>query len=512
MATSDRRTAIFLSYATLAVTISMSILFTPIIIRLIGPSEHGLYSIVNTIVSYFTVLDLGVGSAVVRYTAKYRVDGDTESQYRMYGLFLLFFSVVGLIALIGSSLIAIQSDTIFANSLTGDQQSRIPALMLIAAVNLAITFPATLFSSIIGGFERFTFLKGLDLLNALLTPLLMVAAVFVGKGVLGMLVVIVFVNAAVGLSRMFFCFRSLKIRISFRRLDLRLVKEVLSYSVFVFLAQIADKLFWATDSVVLGIVADSAIRVSIYAYGFSFAAMFISLTSVIGQLYLPQFTRMLTQDHFESAISDQFVRVSRLQFFLSSYVYLGFALVGLPLIIFLVGSEYINSYYVALLIMTGLIPGISQNVGVSVLQARNLHHFRAYLQLGMAVVNVVLTVILARRYAELGAAVATTFTQLFGVFLVMSIYYQKRAKLNVTGLWSGLAPHLWYSGVSLAAGFGTRELSDAVLGDVSSMFVTAAVFSVIYWSLTYRFSMNGNERPVIGSIVSSIVKGLKQHD
>ncbi len=59
-----------LSYISLGIGNVISILYTPIMLRLLGQSEYGLYNLSNSIIGYLGVLDFGIGNAVIRYTAK----------------------------------------------------------------------------------------------------------------------------------------------------------------------------------------------------------------------------------------------------------------------------------------------------------------------------------------------------------------------------------------------------------------------------------------------------------
>ena len=86
MPKSQLKTGAFLSYVVLALNNLVGLLYTPFMLRMMGKSEYGLYSIAASIVAYLTVLDLGFGNAIVRYTAKYRVK-KKEEQYRMFGMF-----------------------------------------------------------------------------------------------------------------------------------------------------------------------------------------------------------------------------------------------------------------------------------------------------------------------------------------------------------------------------------------------------------------------------------------
>ena len=84
-----------LNYVVIVLNIAVGLLYTPYMLRMMGQSEYGLYSLVASVIAYPTILDLGLGNAIVRYTAKYRAEGKTKEQYEMFGMFLVL-SIFGL--------------------------------------------------------------------------------------------------------------------------------------------------------------------------------------------------------------------------------------------------------------------------------------------------------------------------------------------------------------------------------------------------------------------------------
>ena len=54
---------VVLSYITMFIHNIISILYTPIMLRLLGKSEYGLYQLVFSVVSYLGLLSFGFGSA-----------------------------------------------------------------------------------------------------------------------------------------------------------------------------------------------------------------------------------------------------------------------------------------------------------------------------------------------------------------------------------------------------------------------------------------------------------------
>ena len=103
-----RKIGAILSFLTLFLEIFTALLFTPFLIRLFGQAEYGVYMLVVSITSYLALLDLGVGSSVVRFMAKYRANGQEEEQRKFLGTTLIYYTIIALIAgIIGGIIISI---------------------------------------------------------------------------------------------------------------------------------------------------------------------------------------------------------------------------------------------------------------------------------------------------------------------------------------------------------------------------------------------------------------------
>ena len=59
-----------LNYVVIILNMLVGLLYTPYMLRMMGQSEYALYSLMASVISYLTVLNLGMGNAIVRYTAK----------------------------------------------------------------------------------------------------------------------------------------------------------------------------------------------------------------------------------------------------------------------------------------------------------------------------------------------------------------------------------------------------------------------------------------------------------
>ena len=169
-----------LSYIIIIVNMIIGVLYTPILTAKLGQSEYGLYSLVTSIISYLTILDFGFGNAIIIYTARYRVNNEKEKQQKLHGMFVLIYSIIGIIAGVIGVIIWLNADTLFANSMSIEEISKAKILLGILTFNLIITFPLSVFSSIITAYEKFVFAKVLNLARIILNPIIMIILLSMG--------------------------------------------------------------------------------------------------------------------------------------------------------------------------------------------------------------------------------------------------------------------------------------------------------------------------------------------
>ncbi len=489
-----------LSYTALLLSMTISLVYTPFMLKTLGQAEFGLFSLVNTTISYLTVLDFGFGNAIVRYTAKYSAHNDKKSEQSLHGMFLVLYSIIGLIAFVAGLILTANIDTIFAKSLIDIKIDTAKTLMLLATFNMAISFPLSIFSSIITAYEKFIFLQWIRIARVILNPLLMVGVLLLGYRSIGMLLVITLLNLLFNLIYIYYCTASLNIRIRFKGFSIELLREIFVYSFYIMLAIIGDRLFWSSAQVILGIVSDMS-EVAIYALAATFISIFVSLTSIIGSLYLPRFTKMVAGPESNRIISNEFIKVSRLQFIICCYIFGGFMLVGKNFIILWVGEQYINSFYIAAIVMASLVMGISQNAGIAVLQAKNLHKFRAQVQLLMAVLNIIIAIPLATKWGGLGIASAIFVIHFFGIFVVMSIYYQRKAKLDVLKLWGQLIKFIPSIAIITIILYFSNKFMFGSMTLICQVLVNVLTYSVVYFLVIYIFNMNLYEKTEVKKLL-----------
>lgn len=103
----QKKAGVLLSYGQTALSTLISLTYTPVMLRLLGQSEYGLYTLVNGFVSNLSLLSFGMGSAYMRYYSRAEVQDGEEGVARINGMFMTIFFVISLLCLLtGGVLVA----------------------------------------------------------------------------------------------------------------------------------------------------------------------------------------------------------------------------------------------------------------------------------------------------------------------------------------------------------------------------------------------------------------------
>lgn len=252
MKNNEIKLGVVLSYIIVGVDIIIGLAYTPILIRMLGQSEYGLYSLISSVIGYLTLFDLGFGNAIIVYTARYKAKGEKEKEQKLHGMFFGIYTIIGIIAGIAGFILYLNVNNMFGNTMSIEELDRARQLMIVLIINLVITFPFSVFSSIITAYEKFVFAKLLNIVRIVLMPLIMIPLLLNGHKSLSLVIVLTLINIGVLLANTIFCLKKIKIKLKFGKIDFKLLKEIFSYSFYIFLNTIIDKANWSIDQFILG--------------------------------------------------------------------------------------------------------------------------------------------------------------------------------------------------------------------------------------------------------------------
>ena len=380
-------------------------------------------------------------------------------------------------------------------------------LVLIMAFNTAISFPLSVFSSVAIAHERYFFRKVMDILATVAAPMANLVALYLGYTSVGMTLAATIVQLLMAPVSILYCSRVLHLKPRFARLPGKLLREMVCVSFFHFLGAIVDMLFWATDKVILGMLA-SSVAVAVYSIGATFNNMVVSLSTSISGVLVPRITGMVVTQQPKEEWSNLFIRVGRLQFLIIALIVSGFSVFGRVFIDLWAGSEYADAFWVAVLTLFPLCIPLIQNTGLSIVTAQNKHQFRSIVYLIIAVLNVISTYLIVPYMGIIGAALCSCVSYLLGQGIIMNIYYYKVTGLDIPRFWGNILCMAIIPGIMLVVGLFV--LKHIVLDNWLTFLAGVMLYTGIYALLMYCFAMNNYEKDIIRKPIQKILNRFRR--
>lgn len=506
MIKNQRKIGAILSYVVIALNMVVGLAYTPFLIRSLGQSEYGLYSIINTVISYLTVMDMGFGNSIIIYTARYINQGDKEKQDKLHGMFFVIYCVIGVIATLIGVILFFNVDTLFGNTMTIEELSKARIMMLILTFNLAITFPLSIFGNIITAHEKFIVSKVIKILQILLQPMMMIPLLLLGYKAIAMVVVITIANVICLLLNTFICIKNLDVRLKFKGFDFSLLKEIFAYSFFIFLNSIIDKANWSLGQFLLGSLVGTA-ATAVFAVSTQLNNMYMNFSTAISGVMLPKVTKMEDSKASNKEFTDVFVKTGRVQYLLMALIITGFVLFGQVFINWWAGPGYEDAYIIACILMIPVTIPLIQNIGLSILQAKNLYKYRTIIFFGIAILNIAMSIPLTKMYGGIGTAIGTAVSLILGQGIILNIYYHKKVGINMIEFWKNILR--MSIPIVFVVLFGMELNMLIVSGSIFVLAVKIVLYTAVYGLLMWFFGMNNYEKDLIRKPVNKILSKVR---
>lgn len=494
-----------LNYVSICLNMIVGLIYTPYMLRMLGQSEYGLYSLAASIIAYLTVLDLGFGNAIIRYTAKFRAEGKQREQEEMFGMFFILYIGIGVIAMIAGSVLSLNVENMFSRAMTDTEVYRTRIMLWLMTFNLAFTFPMSIWGSIMSAYERFVFQRIVSIVRSVLNPVVMILLLVVGYKAVAMVVVTTLFNVATLLVNWWYCKYRLTIKVRFAKFKWGFLKEVSIYSFWIFLNAIMDRIYWSTGQFVLGIYKGS-VAIAIYAVAIQLESMYMMFSTAISGVFLPKVTSMVTNGVSTEDMSDLFIRTGRIQYIIMAFILSAFIVFGKPFLLLWAGNAYCDAYYICLMFFIPLTVPLIQNLGIIILQARNSMRFRSLLYIFIALASLGLSILLAKPYGVYGCAFATSLALLIGQVIIMNIYYHYKQSLNMLKFWKEIIKMSIVPMVLVTIGLFITNSPLFYTISLTKFLAVGLLFTIIYGVTFWLFSMNKYEKKLIVQPFKKIFK------
>jgi len=494
----QKKAGVLLSYGQTVLSTVISLLYTPVMLRLLGQSEYGLYTLVNGFISNLALMSFGLGSAYMRYYARYEAKDGERGVAKINGMFMMIFLVIGALSLVVGGVLVANVHNIFAAKLTPAELDTAQILMALLVVNIAVSFPCSVFTSYITAKERFFFQRMVSMIRTVLNPIVMLPLLLMGLGSVSLVLVTLVLSVVTDVSSAYFCFKKLNMRLTFGKFDFRLLREMGGFSFFIFLNMIIDQINWTVDTTLLGIISGTT-ATALYGVGSQLHRYYMTLSTSISGVFVPQINRIVASGEGDDKLTKLFTRVGRVQFMLLMLVFTGFVFVGEPFIEAWGGGEYEGAYPIALMLMAPVTVPLIQNIGIEIQRAKNRHQFRSKVYFIMALFNVAISIPLCMRFGGMGCALGTGISMVVCNGVVMNVYYHKRIGIDILHFWKSILSIVPSMLIPVALGAAAVNLH--VFEGYGGVLLFALPYCAVYALSLYKLGMNEDERGLVRGLL-----------
>lgn len=498
---------VVLSYIGMLVSIFGALFITNRILNFIGDYNYGLYSFVNSITSWLTIVSSALASSFLRFTTieSKEKNGDTSKTNGLY--FELLLILGGGILLIGLGTIGIlYGFRVELGKYNWHDSQLMYALFALSIFNISLTMPTSVYSLYIHFKNKFIFGKVLTITTTIINFAGHLLIAYFTRNIIYIAVFTIIITLATFAMNFIFSKGVLKMKIvraSFKENKV-LIGSIIAFSSILLFNTVVDQVNTNVDKTLLGIFSIPE-DVTIYQMGQQFGTYMMTMSVAVSGVFAPTLHHLVV-DKKREELDRLFLKISKVQTIILCAVAFGFLTCGYDFVLWWLGPKRINSYYVgATLLLVNLCP-LTMNASIEIQRAENKHKFRAFVYFGAAILNVLISIafllILPQDKAIVACLIGTLITKTGSHWFAMNIYNSREIKLPIRKYMFTLISFMIVGFSSFAVTLGIKNLFIRNIDSSLIRFLSEGTVFVI----TYVLGIFAFDRKSASAIINKIKK------
>jgi O-antigen/teichoic acid export membrane protein len=421
----------------------ISFFLAPYIVHKLGNYYYGVWAIVMQFTGYLYLIDFGVRDSVIKYTSRFsakKLEGKINETVTSA---LLLYSVIVLFGLILVTIFAFTFQHVFEIEIESVNEVR--AVVFLSGLTIALSFIFNVFSGVLIGLQKYYICNVYMIIISFIRLFFIVLLLDAGYGIIALSGIQLGNGLLTGLMVLAVTYFTLKRSGHLLKLKIRskarfylIVRKLLNYSYVVFINNIAGKIIFTTDAIVIGIFLN-ATSVTFYAIAGNLIEYLKQLMIASSSIFNPLSSHMDALGDREKIqdIIDQGIRFS---FFvglpiLITYIILGSAFIGLWM-----GEQFIEKSGIVLIILsiTQLL-SLQQYTISGVLYGMSQHKTLAKWRVFEALCNISLSVYLVGKMGILGVAIGTAIPHVLVSLIVLPALAKNVCGVSIARIYGSIS-------------------------------------------------------------------------
>lgn len=283
----------------------------------------------------------------------------------------------------------------------------------------------------------------------------------------------------------------LTLKINWKYSDFSLYKDIFGFSIWVTISSLAQRLVFNITPSILGTVASSA-AIALFGIVATIEGYTYTITTAINGMFMPKISRIYERGGEKDELMPLMLSVGKFQYAINGLIVAGFAVVGKEFINLWMGPTYLDAYYGILLV---IIPGLffnSMQIANTAMIVRKKVNLQAWVNLGMGMVNVLLSIILSSYFGVIGACISISIAYMLRAVVLLFIY-KRVLKIDMA---SFVVNCYFRMGIPIIITIMLRFLMNSLLPNGGWLVLAAkgVVIVGIYAVVTLLLGLNSEER------------------
>jgi O-antigen/teichoic acid export membrane protein len=483
-----------------AVPMVISMVTTPIVLKALGVSAYGLVSLVNVIIGYLTVMDMGLDLPITKYLAEDQAKVDNDAANRMLNNAFQLYFIIGVIGM----LVIIFSSKFFAYQVfkvPDDMLSEAVKVFQLAGIGFLGSVAMSWGRAVSMGVQRFEITHGVSIITNLAGIFLGLFMIRLGYGVVGFVFMRVLFSIFAGIGYWLFARRLLPFyhfQLGFDRKTLLRVRGYIGYgAINRLISGLVSGLDKTLISAWLGIAA-----AGIYSMPFMLVSSLGYMISYMLGFLLPISSELHSIGELEK-LREIFTRSTRFISALTSMIFIPILIFGDLFITLWVGADIGNKtrHVLVLLALSGILGtlfvSLSNNIIVGI---GRIKQFTQYCTI-RAIVLAIGCFMLIRPMGIEGAGIALLLANIVDLFFLI-IFLKHYIDISPFNLFRSAYFTPLIIGFTLAVCvFFLRSIAHTWIGLILSI----GLFEILYILISYRVGVFGEtEKRVINDFVKKL--------
>jgi O-antigen/teichoic acid export membrane protein len=401
-------------------TAAATYVLTPFVIHALGKEGYGIWTLITALTGYISLLALGVPMACVRYLAQHLAERDSEKMNQAIG------SCAGLYLLMGGAAILIGGvlTAVFVTFYEIPAALKVPASLALGlmVMHAAFAFIGFLPEGIMAAHHDFV-----------LRNLVRIAGVFLR---LGLTIGLLMVNASLtvlaavqivclafdfGLSWLLVRRRYSLVRVRLADFDWGMVRRIFSFSLYVLLLNAGARLTFETDALVIGAVLGVG-SIPFYVVANSLVVYLMDFVIAIAAVVAPMATKLGTEGEWQQ-LREIFLKWSKVALSLSVMAGAFLFVLGPRFIAWWIDPsfEQPSGEILQILLVSSLLFLPMRGVALPILMGLGKPKVPTLAFLGSGLMNLLLSVVLARPLGLVGVALGTAIPNVIFALIVLVV-------------------------------------------------------------------------------------------